>query len=56
MTLSPRLSVLNAAEEAGSSRYQGELQGVVRCPQSFQGSKHHVQPAAVSTHVPGSNR
>ena len=47
--------MLNAAEEAGPSRYQGELQGVLQCPQGCQGSTHHVQPAAAPTQLPGSN-
>ena len=41
--------MLNAAKEAGPSRYQGELQGC-------QGSTHDVQPAADPTQLPGSNR
>ena len=55
-SLSPRLLVLNAAEEAEPPRYQEELQGVLRCPQGFQGSTHHVQPAAAPTQLQGSKR
>ena len=47
--------MLNAAKEAGPSRYQGELQLVLQCPHGCQGSTHNVQPAAAPTHLPGSN-
>ena len=47
--------MLNAAEEAGPSRYQRKLQGVLQCPQGCQGFSHHVQPAAAPTQLPGSN-
>ena len=48
--------MLNAAEEAEPPRYQEELQRVLRCPQGFQGSTHHVQPAAAPTQLQGSKR
>ena len=48
--------MLNAAEKAEPPRYQEELQGVLRCPQDFQGSAHHMQPAAASTQLQGSKR
>ena len=47
--------MLKAAEEAGPSWYQGELQGVLQCPQGCPGSTHHVQPAAAPTQLPRSN-
>ena len=47
--------MLDAVDEAGFSRYQGELQGVLQCPQGCQGSTHHLQPAAASTKLPESN-
>ena len=48
--------MLNAAEEAGPCIYQGELQGVLQCPQGCQGSTHNVQPAAAPTQLPGSTK
>ena len=51
-----QVTSVNAAEEAGPSRYQGQLQGVLQCPQGCQGSTHHVQPEAALTQLPGRNR